>query len=137
VYTATYSNLENHPRLIRARDPKPVFKILLDPRTGLPPVVDPTKTKSKSRGKVESIEEDDEDEDEDEEGDVHLPPGRSQTITRPRDESKEARKARKTAVKAERQARRADKKAAKELFGAELKAQMRTIGNKERKVKKL
>lgn len=38
---ATYTNLENHPRLIRARDSKPVPKILLDPKTGLPTIVDP------------------------------------------------------------------------------------------------
>ncbi|KAJ7897367.1 Low temperature viability protein-domain-containing protein [Mycena olivaceomarginata] len=55
-------NLENHPRLIRARDadrkskkaPVPVPKILLDPRTGLPSVVvaDDTKTKlAKSKPK--------------------------------------------------------------------------------------
>lgn len=35
---ATYSNLENHPRMIRARTSKPVPKIVLDPRTGLPSV---------------------------------------------------------------------------------------------------
>jgi protein LTV1 len=33
---ATYSNLENHPRLIRARDPLAVPKIRLDPKTGFP-----------------------------------------------------------------------------------------------------
>ena len=33
---ATYSNLENHPRLIRARQTNPVPKIQLNPRTGLP-----------------------------------------------------------------------------------------------------
>lgn len=38
--TATYSNLENHPRLIRARDNKLVPKIILDPRTGLPTIHD-------------------------------------------------------------------------------------------------
>lgn len=35
---ATYSNLENHPRIIRAGISKPVPKIRLDPRTGLPRV---------------------------------------------------------------------------------------------------
>lgn len=53
---ATYSNLENHPRMIRARDPKPVPKIHLDPKTGFPVVLDPNsaiKTKGKpSRGTV-------------------------------------------------------------------------------------
>jgi hypothetical protein len=38
---ATYSNLENHPRLIRARQNKPVAKIKLDPKTGFPIVVEP------------------------------------------------------------------------------------------------
>ena len=40
---ATYSNLENHPRLIRARDTQKATKIQLDPKTGLPfvrPTVD-------------------------------------------------------------------------------------------------
>ena len=35
-FAATYSNLENHPRLIRVRDTKAVQKITLDPKTGLP-----------------------------------------------------------------------------------------------------
>jgi protein LTV1 len=38
LISGTYSNLENHPRLIRARDSKPVPKIRLDARTGLPTV---------------------------------------------------------------------------------------------------
>jgi protein LTV1 len=37
-HLATYTNLENHPRIIRARDSRPVPKIKLDPRTGLPSV---------------------------------------------------------------------------------------------------
>ena len=37
---ATYSNLENHPRLIRARNNKPVPKIRLDPKTGLPSLLE-------------------------------------------------------------------------------------------------
>ena len=62
---------------------------------------------------------------------------RLQTIIRPRDESKEDKKARKAAVKADRQARRAEKKSTKEQFGAEKKTQMRTMGNKEQRLKKL
>lgn len=45
---ATYSNLENHPRLIRARDNRPVPKIRLDPRTGLPVVVEEAINKRKT-----------------------------------------------------------------------------------------
>ena len=35
---ATYSNLENHPRLIRARQVKAAPKIQLNPKSGLPMV---------------------------------------------------------------------------------------------------
>lgn len=35
-FPGTYSNLENHPRLIRAKEVKPVSRIVLDPKTGLP-----------------------------------------------------------------------------------------------------
>ena len=35
-FAATYSNLENHPRLIRASRGDRVPKIRLDPKTGLP-----------------------------------------------------------------------------------------------------
>jgi len=60
-----------------------------------------------------------------------------QTIARPRDESKEEKKARKAAIKAERQVRRAEKKSIKEQFGAEVKDQKKRIGNKELRLKKL
>ncbi|KAJ7361249.1 Low temperature viability protein-domain-containing protein [Mycena albidolilacea] len=138
----TYSNLENHPRLIRARDadrkskkaPVPVPKILLDPRTGLPSVVvaDDAKTKlAKSKPKGFASDSDS-DLSSDDEGRPRV-----ETIKRDRNESKEAKKARKAAVKEERQARRADKKATKEQFEAELKTQKRALGNKERRLKSL
>ena len=60
-----------------------------------------------------------------------------QTIARPRDESKEDKKARKTAIKAERQVRRAEKKSTKEQFGAEVKDQKKRRSNKELRLKKL
>ena len=56
MFVATYSNLENHPRLIRARDAKGVPKIKLDPKTGLPTIVNLT-----PRKKLEPLSEDDED----------------------------------------------------------------------------
>lgn len=68
---ATYSNLENHPRLIRARDNKLVPKIILDPRTGLPTAINPAQMNVKLRkdlAAVRTISEEDEDEDEDEDG---------------------------------------------------------------------
>ena len=61
-----------------------------------------------------------------------------ETVTRPRNESKEDKKARKQAVKAERQARRVDKKATKEQFSTEIKCQLKGITNKEKtKMRKL
>ncbi|KAG6851363.1 hypothetical protein H0H93_005761 [Arthromyces matolae] len=117
----TYSNLENHPRLVRARDPKPVPKIALDPKTGIPTILD--HRQKVQRNKVQS--------EADTPGVVH------QTIARPRDESKEDKKARKASVKAERQARRVEKKATSEQFGTELKLQKRTVANKEKRFKKL
>jgi protein LTV1 len=63
--------------------------------------------------------------------------GRGQAVGRPRNETKEEKKARKAAVKVERQQRRAEKKSTKEQFGAEVKDQKTRIGNKELRLKKL
>jgi len=65
------------------------------------------------------------------------PVASGQTIARPRDESKEDKKARKAAVKAEKQVRRAEKKSTKEQFGAEVKDQKKRISNRELRLKKL
>jgi len=125
----TYTNLENHPRLIRARDPKPVLKIALDRKTGLPSLVDTVQDPEKIKNTVTLINSSDSSEDSD--NDV---PHR-ETITRPRNESKEDRKARKAAVKAERQTRRIEKKTTKQQFGAEIKVQKKR--DKELRLKKL
>jgi len=113
--------------LIRARDSKPVPKIALDPQTGLPLVLDQSSAKP-AKGRrpfADSISEEDDQ------------PVR-ETITRPRDESKEDKKARKKAVKAERQTRRVDKKSKKEQFSTEIKHQLKGIANKEKtKMRKL
>jgi protein LTV1 len=53
------------------------------------------------------------------------------TITRPRDESAEDKKARKSAAKAERQARRVEKRATKEQFAAEVKGQKKAMASRE------
>ncbi|THH02351.1 hypothetical protein EW026_g503 [Hermanssonia centrifuga] len=125
----TYSNLENHPRLIRARQIRPVPKIQLDPKTGLP-IVDGEKlpTRASKAREVESITEVDEDENHS----THV------TITRPRDESKEEKRARKQAVKVERQQRRVDKKATKEQYSSEIKTQVKRLSDIEKtRMKKL
>ncbi|KAH9837296.1 Low temperature viability protein-domain-containing protein [Rhodofomes roseus] len=121
----TYSNLENHPRLIKARQDKPVRKIRLDPKTGLP-IVDGKQPHSRTTTDSASESESEDD-------------SRPRvTISRPKNESKEDKQARKQAVKAERQQRRVDKKATKEQFSSEAKRQNRTLANKEKtKARKL
>ncbi|KAG1754782.1 Low temperature viability protein-domain-containing protein [Suillus paluster] len=115
----TYSNLENHPRVIRARASKPVPKIKLDPKTGLP-FLDPQVVETQERHhELHFVAEGEE------ESRVV-----KQTISRPRDESKEDKKARKQAVKAERQVRRVEKKATQEQFSAEMKHQAQGLANK-------
>ncbi|GJE86246.1 LTV domain-containing protein [Phanerochaete sordida] len=128
---STYSNLENHPRLISARKAKSVPKIELDPKTGLP-IVDGQKYSArpaKSRH-IDTIEEDDEDDEDDRPARV--------TVTRSKDESKEEKKARKQAVKAEKQQRRVEKKVTKEQFSSEIKQQAKRLSEKEKtKMRKL
>ncbi|KAI3622310.1 cytoplasmic protein [Moniliophthora roreri] len=108
----TYSNLENHPRLIRARESKPVPKIQLNPKTGLPSIAEaPT-----SKPRVYDNDSDGSDYSDSESHAIH------QTMTRSKDETPEEKKARKAAVKAQQAARRAEKKANKSAFGNEMKA---------------
>ncbi|KAI0715091.1 Low temperature viability protein-domain-containing protein [Earliella scabrosa] len=124
----TYSNLENHPRLIRARNDKPVPKIRLDPKTGLPSVIEGQPAKQLSLADSSATE----DEDEGDDRPVRV------TIARPKNESAEEKKARKQAVKAERQARRSDKKATKERFSKEVRQQAQTLAQREQtKMRKL
>ncbi|KAI6163780.1 Low temperature viability protein-domain-containing protein [Pisolithus thermaeus] len=110
---STYTNLENHPKIIRARTSKPVPKIRLDPRTGLPSVN--MESLEGSRPSTEDSES------------LHV---LKQTVTRPRDESKESKKVRKQAVRAERQAKRVEKKKTREQYNAELKHQSQALSQK-------
>lgn len=64
VPVATYSNLENHPRLIRARHTKSVPKISLDPKTGLP-IVDGQKYQPRNGKQISTIEEEEDEDEED------------------------------------------------------------------------
>ncbi|KAI0692978.1 Low temperature viability protein-domain-containing protein [Cytidiella melzeri] len=113
----TYSNLENHPRLIRARQTRITPKITLDPKTGLP-VVGETRAPRRQAQPINETE--------DTERPIRV------TISRPKDESKEDKKLRKQAVKAERQTRRADKKNTKEQFSSEIKTQTKRLSDKEK-----
>jgi len=114
-FEATYSNLDNHPRMIRARETKSVAKIRLDRRTGLPIVVEQTSVGNSSAIGEPDVEDS---------VDVRM------TITRPRDETKDDKKLRKQTVKADRRARRADKKSTKEQFSAEIKRQSTNLTQK-------
>ncbi|KAH8119968.1 Low temperature viability protein [Phellopilus nigrolimitatus] len=113
---STYSNLENHPRLIRARETKSVPKIYLDPKTGLPSVK-PAKDEKRSTANVAN-------------GDVSetIQPARV-TVARPKNESKDEKHARKQAVKEGRQARRVEKKATKDQFFNEKKHLLQVLAN--------
>ncbi|CAE7225111.1 unnamed protein product [Rhizoctonia solani] len=117
---STYSNMDNHPRLILARDRRPVPRIQLHPQTGLPSV-----TGDRDQHDVSSTRR-------------AVYPGRAtrngtlgeivtepiqKTVSRPRNESKEDKKARKEAVRNEKQIRRAEKAATKEAFATERKVQ--------------
>lgn len=113
----TRSNLENHPKMIRLRDIsgkskkqlEPPRRILLDPKTGFPSLADPLQPTCA-------------DSDEASTSDLEQGPP-PQVLARDRNESKEDKKARKAAVKAERANRRVEKKGNKDAFEAEMARQ--------------
>ncbi|GAA5914879.1 ribosome biogenesis protein LTV1 [Sporobolomyces salmoneus] len=125
---STYSNLSNHPRLLRIRDnklktPKPA-QIKLDPKTGFP-LVDGELVTGRQPG--DTIMEEPEEDDEEEEMEEYIP---KETIKRSRDETPEEKKLRKQLVKNDRQSRRTEKKATKESFEKEVKRQKKVNGRR-------
>ncbi|CAE6459898.1 unnamed protein product [Rhizoctonia solani] len=123
ITAAMYSNLENHPRLILARDRRPVPRIQLHPKTGLPSTTgdgdqhDVSSTHRAAHPGTTAREE--------VLGETAAQPVAQTTISRPRNESKEDKKARKEAARNQKQIRRAEKSAMKEAFATERKAQQR------------
>ncbi|KZT39693.1 LTV-domain-containing protein [Sistotremastrum suecicum HHB10207 ss-3] len=132
---STYSNLENHPKLIRVRDgavrPPRGPKIVVDRKTGFPSVVE------------EDQKEVEDSEDSDDttkrkcanlfvQGGMLILPVKAvrETIKRPKGESKEDKKARKAAVKAERQVRRVEKKAMKSTFEDEKRSFVKVLNGR-------
>ncbi|KAL5535729.1 LTV1 [Sanghuangporus sanghuang] len=113
---STYSNLENHPKLIRARDTTKVPKIQLNPRTGIP--------KSSEQDKSHEHEQ------------PQTRPARVTTVRR-KGESKEEKRARKQAAKEERQERRAEKKATQAKFAQERRHQLNSLPSSIKGIKKL
>ncbi|CAE6401588.1 unnamed protein product [Rhizoctonia solani] len=134
---STYSNLENHPRLILAHDRRPVPRIQLDPKTGLPSITgnkdqyDVPSTRRAVRPDTTAREE--------VLGQTAAELAAQKTISRPRNESKEDKKARKEAARNQKQVRRAEKSAMKEAFATERKVQQRktVMGEPNGNIRKL
>lgn len=137
---STYSNLENHPKMLRLQGSLTGSKkkksrkaradddtasevssvaptqITIDPRTGFPLVLDP------------SQRDDDEGADSDAtmDADELNAYAKRQAVGRNKDETPEEKRARKNEVKAERQARRQEKSSTKTTFAGERKRQIKT-----------
>ncbi|EGG08785.1 uncharacterized protein MELLADRAFT_84321 [Melampsora larici-populina 98AG31] len=117
---STYSNVENHPRVIRIRDTldhvkkqtEVATKVEIDRLTGFPVV-----NGQIVRGTINTQEtKDDEEEDSDDDSDAETSVPIRETIKRDRNEDKESKKLRKAEVKMERAARRQEKKNTKVSF---------------------
>ncbi|EJD03733.1 Low temperature viability protein [Fomitiporia mediterranea MF3/22] len=115
---STYSNLENHPKLIRVRNTEKVPKIHLDPKIGVPSLKSDEDKKSSQ-------------------ADIEASRTTHTTIARKKDESKEEKRARKQAVKEERQTRRAEKKITQEQFANERRNQLNAHSNLKKGIRKL
>jgi protein LTV1 len=124
--SAAYSNLENHPQVIRARVSKhqPLPRDSLNTREG-----SATKSQKVDNGTVDMCMSS--------ESDSKSTSALRGTVTRPRHETKEDKKVRKQAVKTERQARRKEKKITKELFLTETSHQMKATVNMKTKTLRL
>ncbi|TRM61551.1 Low temperature viability protein-domain-containing protein [Schizophyllum amplum] len=108
-----------------------VPQITIDPKTGLPVVTQPNSQTRHSKAAPPPFADDTSG------SDTETEATHRQTIARPKNESKEDKKARKAAVKAERQARRVEKKATKEQFDAEMQNAKRRLNGKELRTRKL
>jgi len=132
---ATYSNLENHPRLLRLKQKPSTKKIILDGKTGLPSIIE-----NATPTPVLQTHEDDSEEDDDRREPPESFPGLPLiilsavrvTVARPKGELREDKKARKKAVKEERQQRRIEKKGNKETFALERKNIGRVMTTREK-----
>ncbi|XP_012579228.1 PREDICTED: protein LTV1 homolog [Condylura cristata] len=119
---STYSNLYNHPQLIKYQ-PKPK-QIQLSSKTGIPLNVLPKKgLTAKQVERMQMI------------NDSDLP--KVSTQPRPKNESKEDKRARKQAIKEERKERRVEKKANKLAFKLEKSRQEKELLNLKKNVEGL
>lgn len=116
----TYSNLENHPRMIGVARKEKKKQPSAVPTPELDEEAEPSLDGFSQNG---DNDDDDDNESVSSDGTVRAEP-RAPPI-RPRGETKEDKKARKLAVKAERSARRVEKKTRQETFGLERKTQLK------------
>lgn len=91
---STYSNLENHPSLINDKGPQK--RIRIDPKTGMPVLMEVERKQKPPRKNRHVEEEEEEEEEEDEEEEEEL---ENKGAPRTKEETKEEKKARKLAVK--------------------------------------
>ncbi|KAI9250195.1 Low temperature viability protein-domain-containing protein [Phascolomyces articulosus] len=126
---STYTNLENHPHMISDRGPRK--KITINPKTGMPNLVEaPRKKKNLVEDNEDSMEEEEEEDSDEEEEEERINLGER----RSKAESKEEKKARKAAVKEAKKNRRETKKSTKQAFKDEENRQRRTL-QQQRKAK--
>ncbi|KAG2227798.1 hypothetical protein INT45_002036 [Circinella minor] len=116
---STYTNLENHPQMISDRGPRK--KITINPKTGMPNLVEAPR--KKKQVEEEDINEEDEEEEDSEEEEERANLGER----RSKAETKEEKKARKAAVKEAKKNRRETKKSTQQAFKDEEIRQRRTL----------
>jgi protein LTV1 len=123
---STYSNLENHPRLIKETGAKK--RIQIDPKTGMPVLVEMGKPQKRAgRSRLAEQVQDDEDGSDEESEEEDGPEAVNLGVARSKSESKEEKKARKAALKEQKRSRRTEKKATKEAFKTEENKQLQTM----------
>ncbi|KAL0135172.1 Low temperature viability protein-domain-containing protein [Mucor lusitanicus] len=123
---STYSNLENHPSLIN--DKGPSKRIRIDPKTGMPVLVEVERKQKKQQQQQQAesdAEEDDEEEDEEDEE-----PLENKGAPRSKAETKEEKRARKQAIKDAKKNRREEKKSTKSAFKTEENRQKKILQQK-------
>ncbi|KAG0257731.1 hypothetical protein DFQ27_004958 [Actinomortierella ambigua] len=128
---STYSNLENHPTMIKESTTRK--RIHIDPKTGMPVVTEYKKKGQKNKqAEPEPAEEDAQEGEEQEEGDEeeYVEPENLGT-KRNKGESKDEKKARKEAIRLEKQRRREEKKATKNAFAQEKSRQVVVLRNQQ------
>ncbi|ORX49091.1 Low temperature viability protein [Hesseltinella vesiculosa] len=117
---STYSNLENHPQLIK--DNARQKKITIDPKTGMPVLVE--KQRKQRVEDDHDADRDDANEDLSSEGEEDP---ENLGVKRSKLETKEEKKLRKQAVKDAKKNRRTEKKSTKEAFKSEENKQLRSM----------